>query len=105
MALLEGRVLSVYNCAKEVGYTNISREIPRVVEDVFGVIVSRTPRKGNNRYGDAVTWTDYRLNITDYNKEGIKKMAQFVKGNFGANSPRTSAEAKAFKAVDQLLMF
>jgi hypothetical protein len=49
--LLEGRVLNVRNCHREIGYTNISREIPRMVEKPFGVEVSRTPRQGKDRYG------------------------------------------------------
>lgn len=31
MALLEGKVLSVANCFKEIGLSNIARELPRMV--------------------------------------------------------------------------
>lgn len=78
MALLEGRVLNVKNCFKEIGLTNIAREIPRLIEKPFGVQVSRTPREGKNRYGQEVIWTDYRLNSSEYNIEGIKKMQEYT---------------------------
>lgn len=81
MALLEGRVLNVKNCFKEIGYTNIAREIPRLIEKPFNVQVSRTPREGKNRYGQEVTWTDYRLNSSEYNIEGIKQMQEYVENN------------------------
>lgn len=78
MALLEGRVLNVRNCAKEIGLTNIGREIPRMIEDPFGVIVSRTPKVGKNRYGQESHYMDYRLNKTEFNQPGIAKMKEYV---------------------------
>lgn len=84
-ALLEGRVINIKSCFKEIGLTNAPREISRMVEKPFGVTVSRTPRKGKNRYGGEVTWTDYKLNRTDYNKEGIAKMEQYISEHQPAN--------------------
>lgn len=78
LALLEGRVLNVKNCFKKIGLTNIAREIPRLIENPFGVTVSRTPRTGENQYKQPVTWTDYRLNTAEHNLEGIKKMQAYV---------------------------
>lgn len=78
MALLEGRVLNVKNCFKEIGLTNIAREIPRLIEKPFGVEVSRTPKEGKNRYGEDVRYTDYRLNKTEHNQEGMKKMKEYI---------------------------
>jgi hypothetical protein len=78
MALLEGRVLNVKNCFKEIGYTNIAREIPRLIEKPFNVQVSRTPREGKNRYKQSVTWIDYRLNRSEYNTNGIVEMERYV---------------------------
>jgi hypothetical protein len=77
-ALLEGQVLNIKNCFTMIGLTNCPREISRMIEKPFGVVVSRTPRKGKSRYGKEVTWFDYRLNRTEYNKEGIKKMKSYV---------------------------
>jgi hypothetical protein len=78
MALLEGRVLNVKNCFKEIGYTNIAREIPRLIEKPFNVQVSRTPREGKNRYKQPVTWIDYRLNRSEHNFDGIIEMERYV---------------------------
>ncbi len=38
LALLEGRVLNVSNCFKEIGLSNIAREIPRMIEEPFGLL-------------------------------------------------------------------
>jgi len=86
-ALLDGRVLNVKNCFETIGLTNIAREIPRCVEDVFHVDVSRTDRTGTNRYGQCVNWVDYRLNKTDYNKEGIRKMRDYLAENWSPPKP------------------
>src|ERR1700743_747009 len=83
-ALLEGRVLNVGNCFRDVGLTNIGREIPRMVEKPFNVGVSRTEKTGKNRYGSPVYYTNYRLNHTDYNKDGIIAMIKYVEKNGGA---------------------
>lgn len=88
-ALLEGRVLSVHNCAKTIGLTNIAREIPRMVEDEFKVEVSRTHKTGKNVYGSSISWTDYRLNKTEYNKDGIKKMREYLADNWETPKPET----------------
>lgn len=79
--LLDGHTLNIKNCFTLIGLTNCPREISRMVEKPFGVIVSRTPREGKSRYGQSVTWYDYHLNKTDYNKEGIEKMIEYVKAN------------------------
>lgn len=77
-ALLDDRVLNVSNCFKEIGLTNIAREIPRMIEEPFGVVVSRTPKKGKSRYGQPVSYTNYRLNKSDFNTEGISKMIEYI---------------------------
>lgn len=81
-ALLDGRVLNVKNCFDTIGYSNIAREIPREVEKVFGVEVSRTEKTGTDRYGNRSVWVDYRLNKTEYNREGIKKMREYLVENW-----------------------
>lgn len=77
-ALLDGKVLTVMSCFKMVGLTNIAREIPRMIEKPFSVIVSRTTKEGLSRYGQPISYTEYRLNHTPYNIEGIKLMQQYV---------------------------
>lgn len=76
--LLAGHVLNIKNCFTLIGLTNCPREISRMIEQPFGVIVSRTNRTGSSRYGQAVSWVDYRLNRTEHNKEGIEKMQKYV---------------------------
>lgn len=82
-ALLEGRVLNVGNCFREIGLSNIAREIPRMVETPFGVEISRTPRTARNRYKNPVSYTDYRLNPTLYNNPGMEAMRKYVEQNGG----------------------
>lgn len=85
--LLEGKVINIKNGFDWLGITNVPREIGRMIERLpdgkgsngFGVTVSRTPMKGKSRFGIACTWINYRLNKTDYNKEGILKMKAYLK--------------------------
>lgn len=78
-ALLEGNVLNVKNCFKTIGLSNCAREISRMVEEPFGVEVSRTPMKGKSKYGTTVTWVDYYLLKSKRNLDGIKKMKKYIK--------------------------
>lgn len=103
MALLEGRVLNVKNCFETIGLTNIAREIPRMIEDVFHVEVSRTPMTGKSRYQQPVTWTNYRLNFTDYNKTGIEKMKSYCREQLLKDPPRTNKEVKQFRQQNMFL--
>lgn len=82
-ALLDGRTLNIKNCFILIGLTNCPREISRMIEKPFGVIVSRVTREGKSKYGQPVTWMDYHLNRTEYNKEGIKKMFEYVNEQLG----------------------
>ncbi len=92
LALLEGRVLNVSNCFKEIGLSNIGREIPRMIEEPFDVVISRQPRSGKSRYGQAVSYTDYRLNRdAPYNQAGIALMREYVKLH-GPNSTLKAAQ-------------
>jgi hypothetical protein len=93
-ALLDGRVLNVKNVFETIGLTNCAREISRMIEDDFGVEVSRTHRDGKSKYGQPVTWTDYRLNATDYNQIGIARMRQYVKEQIEKTNPKTDNELK-----------
>ena len=104
--LLEGRVLNVSNCFKEIGLSNIGREIPRMVEEPFGVIVSRVARAGKNRYNQPVSYTDYRLNASDHNLEGIEKMREYCKDHgvkFPSSGPSIVEYSK--KLIQQTKLF
>jgi len=80
--LLEGQVVNIRNIHRLTGFTNAGREIGRSIERKedggFGVKVSRDPRSGKNRFGVHSDWVDYRLNRTEYNKEGIKAMRKYL---------------------------
>lgn len=76
--LLSGDVINIKTCFNLIGLTNCPREISRMVEQPFNVVVSRTRMEGQSRYGQAVSWIDYRLNKSDHNLEGIKKMVEYL---------------------------
>lgn len=97
LALLEGCVWNVKNVFETIGLTNASREISRMVEQVFDVEVSRTPRKGKNRYGGEVTWVDFRLNKSDRNKPGIARVVDYCQKHIGTmNQCKTEKERTIF---------
>lgn len=98
-ALLDGRVINIKNCFQTIGLTNAPREISRMIEKPFGVTVSRTKREGKSRYGQAVTWYDYRLNRVGYNKEGIEKMEAYVKEQTEGIVVTTDAQLKELKTA------
>ncbi len=81
--LLRGEVVNVRNIHSKTGYTNASREIIRQVERTeyngFGVQAKRTRRDAKNRYGVHCFWIDYTLPQNSMNKEGIKKMKEYIK--------------------------
>jgi len=78
-SLLKGEVLSVMNCFKWFGVTNCAREIGRSIERPFGVEVSKLQKNFTSRYGQPGFYFEYRLNRTEYNKEGIAKMEAYVR--------------------------
>lgn len=87
VALLKGEVLNIKNCFSMLGLTNCPREISRMIEKPFGVIVSRTPKMGTTRYKTPCRWINYRLNNTDHNQEGMQKMREYVQANGGYVPP------------------
>lgn len=78
MALLNGEVLSIMNGFKLFNCTNLPREISRSIEQEFNVVVSRESVPFKSKYGNHGVYFKYRLNRTDYNTEGIKKMEEYI---------------------------
>lgn len=76
--LLKGRVLTIMTGFQDLNVTNVPREVSRLIERPFGVIVSRTRRQIVTQYGEPGCYYEYRLNNTDYNAEGIQKMKEYV---------------------------
>jgi hypothetical protein len=93
--LLMGHVLNIKNCFQLIGLTNCPREISRMIEQPFKVIVTRIPREGKSRYGQAVTWFDYHLNKKlSENKDGVQEMIRYVIQN---TNPKTDKQIKELK--------
>lgn len=99
MALLEGQVLTVMNSFSLLGISNIAREIPRLIEQPFGIVVSRVKMVGMNRYGQETKYYAYRLNKSLIeNKEGIQKLRDWLKGELLKEpEPKTDTQAKFYK--------
>jgi hypothetical protein len=86
---LDGKTVTVMTCFKTIGLTNIAREVPRMIEQPFNVIISRRPMEGKSRHGSHITWYEYRLNpLIEGNKEGIKKMREYLAENMGEFRPK-----------------
>jgi len=86
-ALLDGKVLTVMNCFKLIGYTNIAREIPRMIEEPFEVEVSRVSKTAKSRYRETVNYVEYRLNRSEHNLPGIERMQAYVNEQLGVSKP------------------
>lgn len=77
-ALLQGKALSIMNGFHLFSCTNLPREISRSIEQKFGVEVEREQVDFKSKYGHVGIYFKYRLNRTERNKEGIKKMEQYI---------------------------
>ncbi|MEO6305947.1 MAG: hypothetical protein ABIP51_22565 [Bacteroidia bacterium] len=77
-SLLKGEVQSIMTGFKWFGISNVPREIGRGIERKFGVKVSRTSKDFTSRYGQSGNYFEYRLNFTEYNREGIERMRKYV---------------------------
>jgi hypothetical protein len=105
-ALLNGHVLTVKNCFELIGLTNIAREIPRMIEHPFNVRVSRVTKTGKSRYGQAVSYVEYRLNRAEHNKEGIEKMKAYVREQLPSPSEvKTDEQERMLKRAQLALTF
>lgn len=105
-ALLSGRVISIKTGFNEFGVTNLPREISRMIEKEFKVIVSRDRVTDVSRWGVPVTYYRYRLNNTELNKEGIQKMAQYVgQVNGKKKEPKVIKPGKPKKIFIQSSLF
>lgn len=100
-SLLFGEVISIKTGFTDFGVTNIPREIPRAIERPFDVKVSRTRMTGKSRWSVPVSWTNYRLNMTEYNFAGVKKMVEYVLKQEG--TPKTERQARDQDKLKQLL--
>jgi hypothetical protein len=76
--LLAGGKLSIMNAYRHFGISNVSREVIRLVEKPFGVILTRTKMEGKTKYGSRCEWFEYRLVSNRITAKGIKAMKDAV---------------------------
>lgn len=74
--LLAGGRLSILNGYRLFGISNVSREVRRLVEQPFGVTLTRKKMEGKTKYGSYCTWLEYSLSHTKINAKGIKAMKE-----------------------------
>lgn len=74
--LLSGGKLSIMNGYRHFGISNISREIRRLIEIPFGVLLTRKEMTGKTKYGTACHWLEYTLSHNRINAKGIKAMKE-----------------------------
>ena len=103
VSLLRGDVISIRTGFKELGITNVPREISRSIENDFQVEVSRTKKEGKSRWGVPCYWFEYRLNRSEHNLPGIELMKEYFKKHIN-NNPKTDKEAYAYKQAQMLLI-
>lgn len=84
-SFLNGETNSIMTAFQRFGCTNLPREVGRSVERKFGVEIHRVPIKFKSRYGHKGEYFRYTLIKTSKNKNGIKKMRDYVKEQFSKN--------------------
>lgn len=100
MSLLKGDVVTIKSAFNQCGITNAPREISRAIEKPFDLEVSRVTREGKSKWGIYCSWTEYRLNKSEKNLPGIKKLTEYVKKHLSTRAlPKTEQEAKIYKQV------
>lgn len=103
---LSGKIISNKNCYFELGLTNCSREVIRMIESSqtgFGVTISRVRVDTKSRWGKSIYYYKYRLNKSmEQNKDGIKKMCEYVKKNI-PQTPKTDKELGIANDLNKIL--
>lgn len=100
--LLAGKVINIKTCFMTTGLTNAPRELSRMIEKPFDVTISRTPRQGKSKYGQKVSWFDYRLNRSEHNLSGIQKMISYLQEQEGNKPPQTDKQEKEAITTQQI---
>lgn len=99
-SFLKGESNSIMSAFKKFYCTNLPREVGRSIERKFGVKVHRTPVEFKSTYGHTGTYIRYTLLRTSENKEGRKKMIEYVGKQL--ENPKTQAELDAKKILGRL---
>lgn len=74
--LIKGGKLSIKNAYLDFGISNISREVIRLIEVPFDVVLTRTKMNGKTKYGSVCTWYEYSASKRVINK--LKKLKLLV---------------------------
>lgn len=104
LAFLEGRTINIKNCFETIGLSNAPRECSRMIEQPFGVVLTRTRMEGKSRYGQAITWFNYRLHKdAEHNRDGVAKMRIYVSEQLKSNPPKTDNQDKKIKKAKSII--
>jgi hypothetical protein len=77
--LLAGGKLSIMNAYRHFGISNVSREVIRLIEKPFNVVLTRKRMEGKTKYGTRCEWFEYYLVSNRINDKGIKEMMEHLK--------------------------
>lgn len=107
ISLLKGDILTIGDGFYKLNCTNLPIELSRSVEKKFGVTISRDKKEFKSKYDEKPGYYfRYRLNRTDANAKGIKRMQEYIQQQTAKNhSPKTEKEVKAKRILDQINLF
>ena len=77
--LLSSRKLSIMTAYRDFGISNLSREVIRLIEKPFNVVLTRKRMEGKTKYGTRCEWFEYYLVSNRINAKGIKEMMEHLK--------------------------
>lgn len=80
---LKGESNSIMTAFQKFNCTNLPRENGRSIERKFGVKLQAVPVKFKSHYGHTGVYYRYTLLNTSQNKDGIKKMKEYVRNQIG----------------------
>ncbi len=75
---INGGTMTISDCFKLFGVTNLPREIKRLIEDPFGIKIERTPVLVKTRYCQGKLIKRYSLIKNKNSKLAISRMAKYI---------------------------
>jgi hypothetical protein len=88
-SLLDGETINVSNSIRLTSLSNPAREIPRCIEEPFGVTVTKTKMENKDKHGNYATWHNYKLErLLPENVLGVEKMRLYLAENMGEYRPK-----------------
>ena len=80
-AFLQGEKLTILDCFRKFGVSNSPREVRRMIEKPFDVIIERVDKQGLTRFRHTCNYKEYSLAHNKRNKQGIQRMLEYVNKN------------------------